>query len=102
VATTVVWVLPATPSGVLRAQVALDALGPLPSPSPVEVVVARRDAAARTPPVRQLAELADARRAALVLMPHVPDLAEEPVDAALEAAEIPLQALAARIRGGVA
>ncbi|WP_155891975.1 hypothetical protein [Conexibacter woesei] len=97
-ATHVVWVLPATPGGVLRARHVLGSGGPLPGGRP-EVVVARRDATAeRKAQTRELTTIADERRAPLVLLPHLPDLATGDVDAALAAAEVALEALSGALR----
>jgi Flp pilus assembly CpaE family ATPase len=70
-ATHVAWVLPATASGVRRAQ---RVLARLPAPNSRELLLARRDRRARTPRLRALRALAEDRRATLVLVPHVPDL----------------------------
>ena len=70
-ATHVAWVLPATASGVRRAQ---RVLARLPAPNGRELLLARRDRRARTSGLRPLRALAEDRRATLVLVPHVPDL----------------------------
>jgi Flp pilus assembly CpaE family ATPase len=90
-ATHLAWILPATESGVRRAERVLAAL-PTSAP-PVELVVARSDPAGRTPPLAELGALAALRLAPLVLMPHVPDLAERAPDDALEHAAVTLQAI---------
>jgi Flp pilus assembly CpaE family ATPase len=95
-ATHVLWVLPATLSGVRRAERVLDIVPPY-APGR-ETVVARHDAGERTPPMRQLASLADDRGGPLVLMPHIPDLAEAAHEDALDAADIALQAIGAVLR----
>jgi hypothetical protein len=69
----VIWMLPATGSGVARASVVLQSK---PELDGAEVLVARGDATTRRPPNRALAGLASLRRAPLVLMPHVPALTE--------------------------
>lgn len=70
-ATHVAWVLPATASGVRRAQRVLRRVS---APNGRELLLARRDRRARTPGLRTLRALAEDRRATLVLVPHVPDL----------------------------
>jgi MinD-like ATPase involved in chromosome partitioning or flagellar assembly len=86
----VAWVLPATVSGARRAAAALAVADPtLPGR---EIVVARHDAGERKAPMRELTALADSRNAPLVLMPHIPDLAEADVADALDAAHLTLTA----------
>jgi hypothetical protein len=65
----------------------------VPSDSRREVLIARHDATQRKPPIRELTLLAESRRAPLVLMPSVPDLVERPVEDALEAAALTLDAV---------
>lgn len=67
-ATHVAWTLPATRTGIQRAERVLERITPLSRP---EILVARADAAQDRPPVAELARLADARRAPLVMMPRV-------------------------------
>jgi Flp pilus assembly CpaE family ATPase len=90
-ATHVAWVLPATSSGVRRARRLLAAV-PLAGPER-ELLVARQDAAGRTPPTAELAALAGERLGPLVLMPHVADLGERPVREVAEAASVTLGAI---------
>lgn len=90
VATHVAWVLPATVSAAKRAERALRIT---PAPHGAELVIARYDAGERKPPMRALKAIADARGGPLVLLPHVPDMAETDRKDALEAAEVTLQAL---------
>jgi hypothetical protein len=88
VATHVAWVLPASESAVTRARRVLDRIAPLSRP---ELLVARSDG--RKAPIGALRDLADDRRAPLVLMPEVRDFLEMPVlDVAVEAA-LTLQAI---------
>lgn len=95
-ATHVAWLLPATASGVRRAG---RILGVVPrDPARVELVVARHDAAGRTPPTSELAPLAAERGGPLVLMPHVPDLGERPPQEAEEAASVTLRAIQGMLR----
>ncbi|MGH7358184.1 MAG: hypothetical protein ACREJR_05150 [Candidatus Rokuibacteriota bacterium] len=87
----VAWALPATRGGLRRAR---QTLGVLPrDPARLELVVARYDAAGRAPPTAELAALAAARGAPLVLMPHVPDLSERSVQEASDAASVTLRAI---------
>jgi hypothetical protein len=94
-ATHVIWVLPASEHGVSRARLSTWSV---PRSDVVQVVVARRDPAARKAPTRDLAQLAEAREAALVLMPHVKSLEGQPLDNALEVCAVTLQALAMKLR----
>ena len=92
----VVWVVPATAVGVSRGAAVLP-LFELPE-SPRQALVARHDPAARKPPIKELTALAESRRAPLVLMPSVPDLAQQPVGHALETAAAALEAIQSVIR----
>ena len=87
----VAWVLPATVGGVLRAGRVLDAIEP--PPPGRELIVARHDQRERKTTVRELKRLARQRRAALVLVPTLPDLASTDADAVLEAGQVALQAI---------
>jgi len=87
-ATHTIRVLPASPTGLRRAEPALHAAR---APTGRELIVARRDSG-RPAPVRALRELADHRGAPLVLMPAIADLDDAP--AALSAADVTLQAIA--------
>lgn len=86
----VAWVLPA--SGVRRAWQVLKAVHPYPASS--ELIVARHDERAPKAAIRELRQVAEQRRATLVLFPSVPDLASGKLDRALELAQVPLQAIA--------
>jgi Flp pilus assembly CpaE family ATPase len=90
VATHVAWVVPATVGGLQRGRRLID-LFPVHAGS--ELVVARRDGRSRRPPMSELAELADARGGPLVLVPHLPDLAEKRADLAIEEASVALEAI---------
>jgi len=93
VATHVAWVLPASESAVTRARRVLERIAPLSRP---ELLVAR--ATGCKAPIGALRDLADHRRAPLVLMPHVADFLDMPVlDVAAEAA-ITLQAIGGLLR----
>jgi hypothetical protein len=87
----VAWLLPATASGLRRGRRTLDLIGV--DPDRPEVLIARHEAGDRVAPIEELAELAATRRAALVLMPHIPDLAEHPADRALAEVEGTMEAV---------
>ncbi len=93
IATHVAWVMPATRSGARRARgvlevVDLDIAG-------VEFLVARRDQREPKTALEELKQLALAksRRAPLILLPHLPDLSAGKPSVALDAAQVPLQAI---------
>jgi MinD-like ATPase involved in chromosome partitioning or flagellar assembly len=88
----VAWVLPATVSGVLRARRVLELSAR--EAGQREMVVARFDPGGRQPPMTELTALAEARRAPLVLMPHVPDLGERRCEEGLAEAQVTLDAIA--------
>jgi hypothetical protein len=90
-ATHVAWVMPATAAALARVVGVLDLYGI--DGSRREMLVARGDPAERKPPMEQLSALAERRGAPLVLMPSVPDLASRPVDEALEATALTLDAI---------
>jgi MinD-like ATPase involved in chromosome partitioning or flagellar assembly len=93
----ILWVVPATTGGVQRAQRALPAASW--ADHHTQIVVARRDTTGGTKAtLRALTTLADARRAPLVLVPHLDDLATTDLAAALTAAEVSLEALAGALR----
>ena len=86
----IAWVLPATPGGVRRGARVLDAVDPPPGR---ELVVARRDAREPKAALGDLKRLAERRDAPLILVPHVPALHSGEADAALDAAQVALQAI---------
>jgi len=88
-ATHAVWVLPA--GAAARGRQLLDAIAPHPSGS--EILVARHEPGDRRRALRELRDLASHRRALLILLPSVPELASGNSDAALETAQVPLQAI---------
>jgi len=96
-ATHVAWVLPATLGALSRAGAVLASLE-AGQPSGSEIVVARREQGERKAGLRELSRLAEERQAPLVLMPHIPDLAEEGHTSVLEAAELTLAGIATLIR----
>ena len=87
----VAWVLPASASGARRALRVLGAITP--TPPGHEVIVARHDGTAGAPPLRELKRLAACRGRTLVLLPRLPDLATGDVAAALDTAQVSLQAI---------
>lgn len=94
--THLVWVLPATPTGVRRAG---RLLGLFPrDPARRELVVAHDHGVGTRARTDELAALAAARSAPLVLVPYVPDLSEQGPEAALEAAAPSLDAIRAVLR----
>ena len=88
VATHVAWVLPASESAVARARRVLDRIAPLSRP---ELLVARSDG--RKAPIGALRDLAEDRRAPLVLMPQVRGFLDMPVLAIADEAALTLQAI---------
>jgi len=89
------WVLPATASGVRRAAAVLPLFPP--DAGRREVLVARRDAAGAPVAQRELQALAAERGAPVRLVPHLPDLAEESPDKALDLAGEALDAIVAEV-----
>ena len=94
-ATHVVWVLPASETGAARAAHVRRRVALLSQP---EVMVARAEPGVRRPPMGALADLADGRRAPLLLMPALGDLAGRPVGALAEHTQITLQAIGGVLR----
>jgi Flp pilus assembly CpaE family ATPase len=90
-ATHVLWVLPATAGAASRGRQLLDAIAP--HRSGKEILVARHEPRDRRRTLRELRDLARHRRALLILLPSVPELATGNADAALETAQVPLQAI---------
>jgi Flp pilus assembly CpaE family ATPase len=89
VATHVVWVLPASTTGVTRASRVLERIAPL---TQSEVLLARAQPGVRRPPMSALADLADERRAQLLLMPTV-DATNGNLSAMVDRAQLALQAI---------
>ena len=90
-ATHVAWVLPATRSGVSRGERVLDAVNPYLLGR--QLLIARRHDADAKAPMRALKALAARCGGPLILIPHVPDLLDAKPAAALEAAQVGLQAI---------
>jgi MinD-like ATPase involved in chromosome partitioning or flagellar assembly len=90
----IVWVLPATKSGVDRASLALAGMT---RRDVAEILVARRDGSAPRAAMRALGSLADSRDAALVLMPQVVGLTPRDSSNAIEACSVTLQAVAGKV-----
>jgi Flp pilus assembly CpaE family ATPase len=92
----IAWVLPASVSGVRRAQRVLDVVHQfLPGR---EVLVARADPAGRKPPMHELTALAGERAATLALVAHVPDLGENDPADALEVCSLALEGIGTVLR----
>lgn len=92
-ATHVAWMLPASQSAVTRARRVLSRVAPLSRP---ELIVARWHS--RKAPIQALRDLAEERRAPLVLMPEVRDLTEQPALAVASEAALTLQAIGGLLR----
>ncbi len=93
----VLWVMPATESGLARATNALSALR-LPG-RPAQGIVARLDREESTVMMRPLFELGERERASIILFPHIRDVAEAPVAEAIADAQVTLQAIDGVLRG---
>ena len=87
----VAWVLPATAGAVDRGRKTLDALAPYPSGR--EMLLARHEPSGGRRALRELRDLARDRRTPLILLPSLPELATGNTRAALETAQVPLQAI---------
>ncbi|HYB24577.1 MAG TPA: hypothetical protein VED41_12315 [Solirubrobacteraceae bacterium] len=87
----VAWVLPDSAGAVDRGRKTLDALAS--HPSGREMLLARHDPSDRRTAVRELRDLARERRAPLILLPSLPEPATVNTPAALEALQVPLQAI---------
>ena len=94
-ATHVLWMAPATDSGVRRAARTFAVAPPL---AAQEIVVARCEHSERTAPMRALTALAETRGTQLLLLPHIPDLLDGTPDEAVAVAQVALQALAGILR----
>ena len=90
-ATHIAWVLPATRTGVDRAERVLGAINPYLLGR--QLVIARRDERDTKAPMNRLKALAQQRGGPLILVPHLPDLLDARPAAALETAQVPLQAI---------
>jgi Flp pilus assembly CpaE family ATPase len=95
-ATHIAWVLPASPLGVRRAAMSFTAIRP--AITARELVVARAERDTERTVIADLADLADARAAPLVLVPQLADLLESDTEAVVEQAGTSLQAIAAVLR----
>lgn len=89
-ATHVAWTLQATRDGAARARRVLERIVPL---TRLEIIVARAGDGESRAPLRELADLADERRAPLVLMPSVGDTAGGRLGELAELAQVALQAI---------
>jgi MinD-like ATPase involved in chromosome partitioning or flagellar assembly len=92
----VLWMMPATVSGIARAATALRLLAP--GLAARQALVARLDRRERPAPISQLAELAGRWEVELILFPHVEDIAEALVEEAIEDAQVALEAIAGVLR----
>ena len=89
-ATHIAWVLPATGDGVSRGRRVLEAA---PGVAANELVVGRHEVRQSKAPVRELRRIARERPAPLVLVPHLPGLESGRLDVAVDAAQVPVQAI---------
>ena len=87
----VAWVLPATAGAISRAQSVLAAIDSYRLGG--ELVLARPNAHQRKAPMTELKRVAQERRATLILVPDLPDLATAGAATAIEIAQVPLQAI---------
>jgi len=94
-ATHVAWVIPATAHGMSCGRRVLDATLQMRGK---ELVVARCDVRQAKAPLRQLRRIAAERPAPLVLVPHLPALDAGKLDHAVEAAQVPVQAILGALR----
>lgn len=92
-ATHVLWVMPATVSGIARSERALELLGAeIDAP---QALVARLDRSEQSAPVSELAGFAAGSGLELILFPHVEDISRALVAEAIEDAQVALEAIAA-------
>lgn len=94
-ATHIAWILPATADGVSRGRRVLHAA---PLMAGTELVIARADTRHATVSLRELRRIAADRHAPLVLVPHLPGLDAGRLDTAMEAAQVPVQAILGVVR----
>jgi MinD-like ATPase involved in chromosome partitioning or flagellar assembly len=94
-ATHIAWVLTATADGVSRGRRVLEAA---PRMAGKELIVARNDVREPSSPLRQLRRIAAKRRALLVLLPHATGLEAGRIEAGVEAAHVPVQAILGALR----
>ncbi len=92
-ATHVLWVMPATVSGIARSECALELLGA--GINGPQALIARLDHSEHTAPVSELAGFAAGSGVELILFPHVEDIAQALVAEAIEDAQVALEAIAA-------
>jgi MinD-like ATPase involved in chromosome partitioning or flagellar assembly len=95
IATHAVWVLPATPTGLMRAWRTLALVRPV---GGREILVARHVPQGRRAAARALDKLAADRDAPLVRVPALPDLAEVDASAAIDVAQVTLAAFGRLLR----
>ena len=92
-ATHLLWVMPATISGIARSERTLELLGSgIDAP---QALIARLDRSEQTAPISQLAGFAARAGLELILFPHVEDIAQALVAEAIDDAQVALEAIAA-------
>jgi len=89
-ATHIAWVLPATADGIRRARRVLAAA---PTTAAKQLLIGQRDVRHSKAPLRELRHIANERPAPLVLVPRLPRLEAGRSDDAVEAAQVPVQAI---------
>jgi len=94
-ATHIAWVLTATTHGVDRGRRILELA---PQMGGKELIVARNDGEQAGAPLRQLRRMATERGATLVLVPHLSGLGTGRVEACIDAAQVPVQAILGALR----
>ena len=92
----VLWVIPATASGIARGEHALKLLAEFAHGE--QALVARLERNEHATAVSQLADLAARWELELILFPHVEDIAQALVDEAIDEAQVALEAIAAVLR----
>jgi hypothetical protein len=94
-ATHIAWVLTATTRGVERGRRILEAA---PRMAGKELIVARNVERQVSATLRQLRRIATERRAPLVLVPHLAGLEARRIEACVETAQVPVQAILGALR----
>ena len=94
-ATHIAWMLSATGNGVERGRRVLEAA---PRTVAKELIVARNDINQTRAPLRELRRLAAERGALLVLMPHLTRLESGGIEATVDEAQVPVQAILGALR----
>jgi MinD-like ATPase involved in chromosome partitioning or flagellar assembly len=94
-ATHVVWVLPATVGGISRGRRVLDAA---PASAAKQLLIGRRDVRQSKAPLGELQRVANESRTPLVLVPHLPGLEAGKLAGAVDAVQVPVQAILGALR----